>query len=100
MAPTAGTMGGFERFLERDRIHQALVGAYPELADRIEIDDGNPMMKIPAPQGGFVVIAKASRGGVARWVIAVPGASAPAVHEPNGMGDYPKIVGAALGLEE
>ena len=38
---------GFTRLLERDQLHQLLVDVYPALADRIEVDDANPMLTIP-----------------------------------------------------
>jgi hypothetical protein len=67
MFPTRDLTDGVERLLERDRVHQLLIEAHPELEDRIEVDDANPMLTIPTGRGGAIILwkesTKASSGG-------------------------------------
>src|SRR5699024_12244916 len=51
MFPTRDLLDGYERLLERDRVHQLLLEARPELADRIEVDESNPVLRLPTRHG-------------------------------------------------
>lgn len=61
-----------ERLLERDRIHQLLVNALPDLKGHIEVDDANPMLSIPSAHAGAIVLWKSEHEGVIRWRMAAP----------------------------
>lgn len=99
MFPSSDMTSGIEHLLERDRIAQAITEAHPELAEKIEVDDAKPLLKIPAPRGGYLVIARMTRKGIARWVVAVPDGPEPTIHEPENMAGYVEVVEDALGLD-
>lgn len=98
MFPSSDMVNGFAQILERDQILEALIDAYPELADRIEADDARPLLTIPTGRGGTVAIWKGTDRYVTRWRVAVPTGASVVVHEPECMDDYPKIVGESLEL--
>lgn len=99
MFPSRDILKATDDFLQREDISQAIVSAFPELEDRILPGEGRPFFRIPYPAGGFVTIAKMTRGRVLRWVVAVPDAPEPTIHEPSSLEDYPRLVADALGLE-
>ncbi|ATG50108.1 hypothetical protein CFK38_00160 [Brachybacterium vulturis] len=98
MFPSRDMMDGVERLLERDRVHQLLIDAHPTLADRIEIDDANPLLKIPTGFGGAVVMWKGEVDGTIRWRLAAPDGEGVKVLEPDSIEEFPCLVGEALGL--
>lgn len=71
MFPTRDLIDGFERLLERDRVHQLLIEAHPELEDRIEVDHANP-----TEHGGAITLWKGEHEGIIRWRMATPTATA------------------------
>lgn len=96
MFPTRELSDGFERLLERDRVHQLLLEAHPELEDRIEVDDANPMLTIPTGRGGAIVLWKGDRAGIIRWRMAAPVDEGVAVVEPDSIEEFPELVAEAL----
>ncbi|MDN5821837.1 MAG: hypothetical protein L0H39_10145 [Brachybacterium sp.] len=98
MFPARDMMDGVERLLERDRVHQLLIDAHPTLADRIEIDEANPLLKIPTGYGGTVIIWKGEVDGTIRWRLAAPDGDGVKVLEPDSIQEFPRLVGEALGL--
>lgn len=98
MFPTRDVVDAADDVLQRERISQAILSAHPELEDRLVEDETRPMLLIPHPAGGQIVIAKMRREHMIRWVVAVPGTPEAAVHEPADLEDYPRLVGEALGL--
>ena len=97
MFPTRAQIDGVERLIERDQIHQLLVEAHPELKDRIEVDDANPMLTIPAWRGGAVILWKGEHEGSIRWRMAAPGGGGVVVLEPNSINEFPTLVAERLG---
>lgn len=98
MFPSHDALDAVDDFLQRERISQAIISAFPELEDKILLDDGRPFLKIPYPAGGYVMIAKMNRHRVLRWVVAVPDTPDLTIHEPSSLEEYPRLVGEALGL--
>lgn len=98
MFPSSDMTSGIEHLLERDRIAKAITDAHPELTEKIEIDEAKPLLKIPAPQGGYLVIARMTRHYITRWVVSVPDGPEPTIHEPEDMAGYVSVVEEALGL--
>ncbi|APX33994.1 hypothetical protein BH708_16190 [Brachybacterium sp. P6-10-X1] len=96
MFPTRELNDGFERLLERDRVHQLLLEAHPELEDRIEVDNANPMLTIPSGRGGAIILWKGDHAGIIRWRMAAPGREGVAVVEPDSIEDFPGLVAEAL----
>lgn len=96
MFPTRDLIDGFERLLERDRVRELLVDAHPELEDRIEVDDANPMLTIPTGHGGAVIMWKGESGGIIRWRLACPDGERVKVLEPASLEEFPPLVADAL----
>lgn len=96
MCPTRDQIDGIERLLERDRVHQLLIDAHPELEDRIEVDDANPMLTIPTGRGGAIILWKGEHEGVIRWRIAAPDGDGVTVLEPDSIEEFPRMVGEIL----
>lgn len=99
MFPSRDALDVADDILQRERISQAIISAFPELEDEILLDDRKPLLTIRYPAGGYIVIAKMTRHRVVRWVVAVPDAPEPTLHEPSSLEEYPRVVGEALGLE-
>lgn len=99
MFPTSDMVDGFAQILERNQIQEALIDAYPQLAERIEVDDARPLLKIPTGRGGAVVIWKGTDKHITRWRIGCPQGADVVIHEPESMDEYPSIVAEALGLD-
>ena len=99
MFPSRDAIDAADDVLQRERISEAIISAFPGLEDTVLPDDSKPLVKIPYPAGGYVVIAKMTRHGVLRWVVAVPDTPDLTIHEPSSLDDYPRLVGEALGLE-
>lgn len=99
MFPSRDDIDAVDDFLQRERIAKAITSAYPELEDKVLLDDSRPFLKIPYPAGGYVMIAKMNRNRVTRWVVAVPDTPDLTIHEPSSLEDYPRRVGEALGLD-
>lgn len=97
MFPTRELLASAERLLERDRVHQLLIDARPELEDRIEIDDAKPLLTIPTGRGGAIILWNSKHEGTIRWRMAVPGGDGVTVLEPNSIEDLPGLVAGRLG---
>ena len=97
MFPTRDQIDGAERLLERDRVHQLLIEAHPELEDRIEIDDANPMLTIPTGLGGASILWMGEYEGIIRWRMAAPGGQGVTVLEPDSIEEFPDMVAEKLG---
>lgn len=98
MLPTHEFSDGFERLMERDRLHLLLIAAHPDLADRIEVDDANPLLKIPTALGGAIVVWKGEHKGVTRWRMAAPDGNEVNVVEPDSIEELPQLVGDTRSL--
>lgn len=98
MFPTRDLIDGFERLLERDRVHQLLVDAHPELEDRIEVDDANPMLTIPTGRGGAIILWKGEHEGIIRWRMAFPSSEGVSVVEPESIEEFPQLVAERLDI--
>lgn len=99
MFPTRETRDGFERLLERDQVHQLLIEAFPELADRIEVDEANPLLKIQTGRGGAVILWKGEVEGIVRWRLASPDGEGVKLSAPSSIKAFPQLVGQCLGLD-
>lgn len=97
MFPTRDQIDGVERLLERDRVHQLLVETHPELEDRIEVDDANPMLTIPTGRGGAIILWKGEHKGIIRWRMAAPDGDRVTVLEPASIDELPQMVAEKLG---
>ena len=96
MFHTRDLIDGYERLVERDRLHQLLVEAHPELEDRIEIGDANPMLTIATGHGGAIVLWKGEYEGVICWRMAAPDGAGVTVLEPDSIDEFPKMVAEKL----
>ena len=96
MFPTRDLTDGVERLLERDRVHQLLIEAHPELEDRIEVDDANPMLTIPTGRGGAIILWKEEHEGIIRWRMAAPDGEGVTVVEPDSIEELPQLVAEQL----
>ncbi|MCZ4328135.1 hypothetical protein [Brachybacterium paraconglomeratum] len=96
MFPTRDLTDGNERLLERDRVHQLLIDAHPELEDRIEVDDANPMLRIPTGLGGAIILWKGEHEGILRWRMAAPEGEGVSIVEPNSIEEFPQLVAERL----
>lgn len=83
--------------LEQDRIRRALIVARPALAELVHADGERPLLRIPRPRGADVLVAKTSEGPAgSQWVVGVPGAPAPTLHEAGNCEDIVRLVLAAV----
>lgn len=73
----------FGDWLERERIHDALTHARPELRDRLELDAERPLLRIRTPGGAGILVARTTDGQDLGWVVGVPHPHTPTVHEPR-----------------
>ena len=89
---------GFERLMERDRVHQLLFAAHPNLGDRIEVDDATPLLKIPTALRGAIVVWKGEHKGVIRWRMAAPNGGGVKLFEPDSIEELPQFVGGTRAL--
>lgn len=97
MFPTRDQIDGYERLLERDRVHQLLIEARPELEDYIEVDDANPMLTIATGRGGGIILWKGEHEGIIRWRMAAPDGEGVSVVEPDSIAEFPELVAEKLG---
>lgn len=97
MFPTRDLIDGFERLLERDRVHQLLIEAHPGLEGRIEVDDANPMLTIPTGRGGVIILWKGEHEGIIRLRLAAPAGEGETVVEPESIEKFPQLVAERLG---
>lgn len=97
MFPTRDLIDGYERLLERDRVHQLLLEAHPELTDRIEVDEANPMLRIPTGLGGAIILWKGEHERLIRWRMAAPDGEGVSVVEPVPIAEFPSLVAEKLG---
>lgn len=98
MTPTHELSDGFERLMERDRVHQLLITSHPDLEDRIEVDDAAPLLKIPTALGGAIVLWKGEHKGVIRWRMAAPDGDGVKILEPDSIEEFPQLVGGTRAL--
>lgn len=97
MFPTRDLIDGYERLLERDCVHQLLLKAHPELTDRIEVDEANPMLRIPTGLGGAIILWKGEHERLIRWRMAAPDGEGVSVVEPVPIAEFPSLVAEKLG---
>lgn len=83
----------FGDWLERERIHDALVGARPELSGRLVLDADRPLLRVPLVDGTTMLLAKTHTETEAGWVLGIPHPHSPALHETSGLGE---LVGRVL----
>lgn len=95
--PTRDLIDGYERLLERGRVHQLLLEAHPELADRIEADEASPVLRIPTGHGGALILWKGEHEGIIRWRMAAPDGLGVSVVEPDAIEEFPDLVAEKLG---
>lgn len=105
MFSTRDMQEAFTDWLERDQIERALITARPDLAEQIILDEGRPVLRIPSPRGGFVVVAKPSSArSVLRlpftWVVGMPSDSGLSFREPDSREELVALVLAALDDED
>ena len=100
MFPTHDTLDAAGTVLQRDRIRQALLAALPQLEGTLVEHEDRPMLTLPHPAGGQIVIAKLRREHLVRWVLMVPASPEPTLHEPSSLEEYPRLIGEALGIGE
>lgn len=77
----------FGDWLERERIHDALVGARPELSGRLVLDAVRPLLRVPLDDGTTLFVAKTHAETEAGWVLGVPHPHSPALHETSSLGE-------------
>lgn len=80
--PTRDMLDGMTAMTERNSIMQALLERRPDLEPGITAPDDKPMFIFELPEGGRLVIAKAtSPKRVMMWVVAEPTDDEPRMHE-------------------
>ncbi|GAA4523687.1 hypothetical protein GCM10023160_14150 [Brachybacterium paraconglomeratum] len=84
---TRDMAAAFGDWLERERIHDVLVTARPELGGRLVLDEERPLLRIPLPDGTDMVVAKTDEPTSTGWVLGIPAPHAPALHEPSSLGE-------------
>lgn len=90
---TRDMTAAFGDWLERERIHDALVTARPALGGMLVLDEERPLLRIPLPGGADIVVAKTDEGPRTGWVLGIPHPQRPALHEPISLGE---LVGRVL----
>ncbi|HJB09226.1 MAG TPA: hypothetical protein H9786_01645 [Candidatus Brachybacterium merdavium] len=96
MFPSDHSAEAFFDRLERDWIRCALVAARPDLEDAMVLEGERPMIRIPSPHRGAILVAKTDDGPTAQWIVGVPGRPDPSIHEPGSGEELVRIVLAAL----
>lgn len=82
----------FGDWLERERIHQALVAARPALGGILELDEDRPLLRIPRAGGTDVLVAKTADEPRAGWIVGIPDPHSPTLHETSSLGDLVRRV--------
>lgn len=77
----------FGDWLEREQIHDALVGARPELSGRLVLDADRPLLQIPLGDGTRMLVAKTDVERETGWILGIPHPHSPTVHEISGLGE-------------
>lgn len=85
----------FGDWLERERIHHALVRARPDLEGRLQFDEDRPLLRIPLRDGTTMLMAKTGEEPGTGWVLGVPDPQSPTVHET---GTLSELVRRALAV--
>ena len=85
----------FDR-LERDWIQCALLAARPDLEDAMVLEEDRPLIRIPAPRRGSILVAKIDDGAMAQWIVGIPDRPDPSIHEPDSREELVRIVLDAL----
>lgn len=83
----------FGDWLERERIHDALVMARPELGGTLVLDEERPLLRIPLPDGAGMVVAKTDEESSTGWVLGIPDAQSPVLHATSSLNE---LVGRVL----
>lgn len=89
---TGDMADAFGDWLERERIHEALVTALPELADSLELDEERPLLRVPLTGGGTMLVAKTDEEPMAPWVVGISDQHSPTVHETASLGEIVRRV--------
>ena len=95
MFPTRDALDAAGTVLQRDQIRRAL-----QLEGTLVEHEDRPVLTLPHPAGGQIVIAKMRREHLVRWVLMVPASPEPTLHEPSSLEEYPRLIGEALGIGE
>lgn len=69
---------------ERELIRALLLASRPDLAQRLQ-DGPSGALLVPLPAGRSIEIGRMRRRGLARWVVAVPGADGAQLREPSSL---------------
>ena len=77
----------FGDWLERERIHDALVGARPELSGRLVLEADRPLLRVPLGDGTSMLVAKTHAEAEAGWVLGIPHPHSPTVHGTSSLGE-------------
>lgn len=83
----------FGDWLERERIHDALVDARPELSGRLMLDADRPLLRVPLVDGTTMLVAKTRGEAETAWVLGIPHPHSPTLHETRSLGE---LVGRVL----
>lgn len=70
--PTADMKDAFADWLHQERIARLLKEQRPDLAGRIVVDEGRPMVRIMFEDGKSVAIAKIREGFRVHWAVVTP----------------------------
>ncbi|MDN6303958.1 MAG: hypothetical protein L0J57_13070 [Brachybacterium sp.] len=84
---TRSMADAFGDWLERERIHDALVGARPELSGRLVLDADRPLLRVPLVDGTIMLVAKTHAETEAGWVLGIPHRHSPTLHETRSLGE-------------
>lgn len=90
----------FGDWLERERIHRALVSARPQLGDSLVLDEERPLLRILRPRAADVLVAKTSEEPAAGWIVGIPDPQSPTLHEPDSLEELVERVLDAVGGDE
>src|SRR5699024_10768981 len=82
----------FGDWLERERIHEALVTALPELADSLELDEARPLLRVPLTGGGTLLVPTTDWEPMAPWVGDISYQHSLTVHETASLGEIVRRV--------
>lgn len=89
---TRDMVAAFGDWLERERIHDALVMARPELDGALVLDEERPLLGIPLPGGAGMVVAKTDEEASNGWVFGIPDPQFPSLHETSSLSELVRRV--------
>lgn len=93
---TPDMAAAFGDWLERERIHDALVMARPELGGKLVLDEERPLLRIPLPDDAGMVVAKSEETTDGkpntRWIVGIPHPHFPVLHATGSLGELVRRV--------